>query len=260
MPLAGSRIFAKWAVFSKDMILMGAFHSGYLMWSLSVLAALMTSFYIFRLLFIVFWGKPIKEAHSEHPAVTAHQVHESPKTMLIPMSVLAVLSVFGGLIGVPQLLGGSDRINEYLAPLFASSESVMKHGAADVGGQTEFLLMVVPLLLILAIIYFAWISYVKNRQVSMDEPERTFIGNLVFRKFYVDELYESMVQKPIAGLSTFFHEVIELKVIDRFVNQTGNLVVWIGKNIRYMQTGNVGAYLFYMVISIILILVLNLFK
>ncbi len=194
--IAGIPPFA--GFFSKDMILMGAFHSGYLMWTLSVLAALMTSFYIFRLLFIVFWGKPAKEVHSEHFSATKHQVHESPKTMLIPMSVLAVLSVFGGWFGVPQLLGGSDRINEYLAPLFASSEAVMKHGAAEVGGQVEFLLMVIPLLLILAIIYFAWTFYVKNRQVSMDEPERNFISNLIFRKFYVDELFESMVQKPIS--------------------------------------------------------------
>jgi len=72
--------------------------------------------------------------------------------------------------------------------------------------------------------------------------------------------YELIIQRPVAGLSTFFHDVIEIKAIDRFVNQTGNLVVWAGKNIRYIQTGNVGAYLFFMVVSIILILFFNLFK
>lgn len=258
LAIAGIPPFA--GFFSKDMILLGAFHSGYLLWTLSLLAALMTSFYIFRLMFMVFWGKPSNEGHSAHASMGTHHVHESPKSMLIPMSVLAVLSVFGGLLGVPELLGGSDRINEYLAPLFASSEAVMRHGAAEIGGRTELLLMIIPLLLILAVIYLSWSVYVKNRQVSMVEPERSFFKNLIFRKFYVDELYDAMIQKPIAGLSTFFHEIVELKVIDRFVNQTGNLVVWIGKNIRYVQTGNVGAYLFYMVISIILILVLNLFK
>jgi NADH-quinone oxidoreductase subunit L len=180
--------------------------------------------------------------------------------MLIPMSVLAVLSLFGGLLGVPHLLGGSDRINGYLAQLFSFSEAVMKHGSAEVSGPTELWLMAIPLLLILVIIYLTWSVYVKNRNVSLAEPERSFISNLIFRKFYIDELYETLVQKPVAGLSTFFHEVIELKVIDRFVNQTGSLVVWIGKNIRYVQTGNVGAYLFIMVISIILILFLNMFK
>ncbi|HEY5510674.1 MAG TPA: NADH-quinone oxidoreductase subunit L [Prolixibacteraceae bacterium] len=258
LAIAGIPPFA--GFFSKDMILIGAFHSGYLLWTLSVLAALMTSFYIFRLLFIVFWGPLATSRHSEHSSNSANHFHESPKIMLIPMSFLAVLAVFGGLLGVPHLLGGSYRIKEYLAPLFASSEAVIKQGAEEVSGQTELWLMVIPLLVILAVIYFAWMVFVKNRHVCMDEPERSFFSNLIFRKFYIDELYETMVQKPVAALSIFFHEVIELKVIDRFVNQTGNLVVWIGKNIRYVQTGNVGAYLFYMVISIILILVLNLFK
>ncbi len=239
--------------FSKDMILLGAFHSGYVLWALSVVAALMTAFYMFRLLFIVFWGKAAIPADPKHP------VHESPKSMTVPMSVLAVLSVIGGLVGVPALLGGNDRIQTFLAPLFASSEGIFKNGA-NAGESTEIWLMLVPLLLILAVIGLAWSLYVKNRAIGQAEPERSFIRNVIFRKFYVDELYEIAIQKPVAGLSTFFHDVVELKVIDRFVNQTGNFVVWIGKNIRYVQTGNVGAYLFYMVISIILILVLNLFK
>jgi NADH-quinone oxidoreductase subunit L len=239
--------------FSKDMILIGAFHSGYVWWVLSVVAALMTAFYMFRLLFIVFWGEGSVAADPKHP------VHESPKSMTIPMSVLAFLSITGGLIGVPALLGGNDRIQEFLAPLFGSSETTMRHGA-EVNESSEIMLMVVPLLLILAVIYLAWSFYVKNRKIELAEPEQSFLRNLVYRKFYLDEMYESMVQKPVAGLSTFFYEIIELKVIDRFVNQTGNLVVWFGKNIRYIQTGNVGVYLFLMVISIILILVLNLFK
>ena len=137
LAIAGIPPFA--GFFSKDMILMGAFHSGYVLWALSVLAALMTSFYMFRLLFVVFWGKPANDEHSGQPAHSVHSshsvshVHESPKTMLIPMSVLAVLSLLGGLPGVPQLLGGSNRINEYLAPLFSFSEAGMKHGAAEIG-------------------------------------------------------------------------------------------------------------------------------
>ena len=239
--------------FSKDMVLIGAFHSGYVLWALSVVAALMTAFYMFRLLFIVFWGNASVAADPKHP------VHESPKSMTISMSVLAFLSIAGGLIGVPALLGGNNRIQSFLAPLFSTSEEILKHGAV-VSESTEILLMTVPLLLILAVIYLAWSFYVKNRNIVQEEPERSFLGNLAYRKYYVDELYETVVQKPVAGLSTFFHDTMEVKVIDRFVNQTGNWVVWIGKNIRYMQTGNVGAYLFFMVISIILILVLNLFK
>ncbi|HWR99928.1 MAG TPA: hypothetical protein VN249_04890, partial [Prolixibacteraceae bacterium] len=238
---------------SKDMILLGAFHSGPVLWSLSVAAALMTAFYMFRLLFIVFWGKAFK------PENPAHPVHESPKSMTVPMAVLAFLALFGGLLGVPHLLGGEDRIRTFLAPLFASSESAVSHGVEALSEQTELWLMA-PVFLILAVIYLAFIVYVRRRRIDQAEPERSFAGNLAYHKFYIDELYEMIVQKPVAGLSTFFHEVIELKAIDRFVNQTGNLVVWVGKNIRYVQTGNVGAYLFFMVISIILILFFNLFK
>ena len=251
LAIAGIPPFA--GFFSKDMILLGAFHSSYLMWVLSVVAALMTAFYMFRLVFIVFFGEA---AHSD----AKHHVHESPKLMTVPMTVLAVLSVFGGFVGIPALLGGSEKIGTFLEPLFGDSESLIKHGSMELSGQTEILLMVIPLLLILIMIYLAYSFYVKNRNVSLVETEGSFIRNLIYRKFYVDELYEIILQNPIAELSTFFHEVIELKVIDKVVNQTGVMVVWIGKNIRYVQTGNVGAYLFYMVISIILILILNLYK
>jgi NADH-quinone oxidoreductase subunit L len=240
--------------FSKDMILLGAYHSGPVLWTLSVVAALMTTIYMFRLLFIVFWGKSTVAEDPKHP------IHESPKTMTVPMSVLAVLSVVGGLLGVPHLLGGSDQIGSFLNPIFAVSAYFVKQEGAEVSSQTELWLLVIPLVLIFGLIYLTYARFVKNRSIEQVEPERSFVSNLIYKKFYVDELYEATVLKPVASLSTFFHDVIEINVIDRFVNQTGVFVVWIGKNIRYMQNGNVGAYLFYMVICIILILFLNLFK
>ncbi len=251
LAIAGLPPFA--GFFSKDMILLGAFHASPVLWVLSVVAALMTAFYMFRLLFVAFWGKPTFHEEAAHP------VHESPGSMTLPMAVLALLSIIGGLIGVPHILGGSDRIQAYFAPLFSTSESAVKMGSEAVSAQTELWLMA-PVVLILVVIFMAYSIYVRKRVVTTTEPVRSFLGNLVYRKFYFDELYDSMVQKPVAGLSNFLHDVVELKVIDRFVNQTGNLVVWMGKNVRYIQTGNVGAYLFYMVISIILILFFNLFN
>lgn len=239
--------------FSKDMILLGAFHASPILWVLSVLAALMTAFYMFRLLFIVFWGKPSQPENPKHP------IHESPKSMTVPMTVLAILSVVGGLIGVPHLLGGEERIASYFEPLFLTSETIVHARTVAVSEQTELWLMS-PVILIFIVAFLVYLFYVKNRQDLTAVPKRSFLANLLYRKFYVDELYESIVQKPVAGLSTFFHDEIEVKLIDRLVNKTGDLVVWVGKNIRYMQTGNVGAYLFYMVISIILILFFNLFN
>ena len=136
----------------------------------------------------------------------------------------------------------------------------MIHESEALSSQTELLLMMVPLLLIIGVIYYAWSLYGRAGATVEDEGERSFVKNLIYRKFYVDELYETVIQKPIAKLSSFLHDIVELQIIDRFVNQTGNFVVWAGKNIRYVQTGNVGAYLFFMVVSIILILIFNLYK
>jgi NADH-quinone oxidoreductase subunit L len=240
--------------FSKDMILLGAFHASPVLWILSVIAALMTAIYMFRLLYIVFWGKAVVAENPKHP------VHESPKIMTVPMAVLAILAVFGGLLGVPHLFGGDDQIQSFLAPQFSASESLVKHGETMAEGTTELWLMIIPLILILGLIFLVHNHFVKNRSIVQGEPKRSIFANLAYRKFYVDELYHQLFEKPVASLSSFFHDVIEIKIIDRFVDQTGVLIVWIGRNIRYMQTGNVGAYLFYMVISIILILFFNLFN
>jgi len=240
--------------FSKDMILAGAFQSSPVLWIVSVIVALMTAFYIFRLLFIVFWGKANFKENEHHP------VHESPRSMTVPMIILAILSVLGGLIGVPQLLGGSDRITEYLSPLFAVSSTLINKNIQEISPQTEWLLMIVPLMLILAAIYLAYYLFVKQSSVNLEPGQRSIIGKLAYRKFYVDEIYQMLIQQPILRLSVFFHQVIEVKGIDRLVNNTGDLVVWAGRNIRYLQTGNVGVYLFFMVVSIILILFFNLFN
>ena len=238
--------------FSKDMILVGAFENSPLLWAVSVLVALMTSFYIFRLLFVVFWGEARQKEDHHHP------VHESPKTMTVPMMILAGLSVVGGLIGVPHLLGGSDRILEYLSPIFAAS-TALKNANHEISVQTELLLMIVPLLLILGMIYLAYSMFVK-KPVTDQINQKSVIERLIYNKFYIDEHYQVFILQPISKLSVFFHDVIEVKIIDRFVNNIGKTVVWTGKNIRYMQTGNVGVYLFFMVISIILILFFNLFN
>jgi NADH-quinone oxidoreductase subunit L len=219
-----------------------------------VLAALMTAFYMFRLLFVVFWGKNRAVGHS------AHHVHESPRVMTWPMSVLALLAMTGGILGVPHLLGGEDRILNFLSPLFSASEATMLERAKPVSEHTELIIMILPLLLILAVIYAAWVLYVKNVYTEVPEEKMSSLRKVIYRKYYIDEIYETVIQRPLARLSVVLHEFVEIKMIDRFVNQTGELVVWIGRNIRYVQTGNVGAYLFFMVLSIILILFLNLFK
>ena len=240
--------------FSKDMILMNVFHSGMLLWVVALIIALLTSVYMFRLLFIVFWGQPSPLADSTiHP-------HESPKSMTIPMMILAVLSILGGLFGIPEIFGGNEAISNYLAPVFAKSTALLIQNPHEVAANIELLLMIVPVILIFAIMYALYYYFVKRKNMPPDEMQkRGVFSKIAYNKFYLDEIYDFLFVKPGAWFSVFLQEIVELKIIDKFIGKVGQVVVWTGKTIRYVQTGNVGFYLFAMVISIILILLLNLF-
>jgi len=238
--------------FSKDMILLSVFHSNIILWLIAVAIALMTSTYMFRLLFIVFFGK-------SNVSTEVH-VHESPNAMLIPMAFLAVLSALGGIFGIPEFMGGNNAINEYLAPVLSQSAALMAHSPHELSLSMELLLMLVPLLLICIIIYITYFLFVRQHQLPADDlQKRGFFSKTVYNKFYIDELYDWLFVKPAARLSVFLHDVVELKGVDSFIRQIGNAVVWSGKTIRYVQTGSTGFYLFAMVIGIILILLFNLF-
>jgi NADH-quinone oxidoreductase subunit L len=240
--------------FSKDQILLSVFNSGTLLWIVAVIIALLTSIYMFRLLFLVFWGK------SDSYVSPEVHIHESPKTMTIPMMILAVLAVIGGLVGIPEVLGGSNSFGNFLSPVFAQSALLFANNTHEMTVNTEILLMLVPLILILLVIFAAYRIYVKqNQRPEADSQQRGFISNLAYHKFYIDEIYNGLFVKPISRFSSFLNEVIEVKVINGIIRRTGNFVVWSGKNIRYVQTGNVGFYLFATVLSIILILLINLF-
>ena len=97
----------------------------------------------------------------------------------------------------------------------------------------------------------------RQPELLPDSAKRPFLVNLLSKKYYIDELYDHIIVKPILWLSRFFHEVVEIRFIDRFVNGVGNMVVWTGNTVRYIQTGNVGFYMFMMILGVILILFLN---
>ncbi|MCE1199661.1 MAG: NADH-quinone oxidoreductase subunit L [Marinilabiliales bacterium] len=238
--------------FSKDAILLGAFQFGPVTGILTTAAALMTAIYMFRLLFKVFYGIPRFAENASHP------VHESPASMTWTMSLLAILSIVGGFFGLPHFLGGSDRFAAYLSPVLATPIEGTRSESINL--LSEWMLVIIPLILVIGLVAYSWSRFVKRANERGDALGNGWMVRWVSNKFYLDELYEAMIQKPVMWLSTFLHEKIEIGIIDKLVNQTGTLVVWIGKNIRYIQAGNVGYYLFYMVISIIIILFFNLFK
>ncbi len=248
MAIAGVPPFA--GFFSKDEILAHVFEHNKIMWLLGILTSMMTAFYMFRLFFLVFSGqfRGTKEQ--------AHHLHESPKSMTIPLIVLAVLSVLGGFLGLPETFHAKHLLEGFLEPVFEASEVRMLPN--HLTHLTEWALMGVAVITMIIVVLVARSKYVKNNEVPV--PESTTLKpahKLVYNKYFVDEFYNAIFVKPINWLSQKFHSIFELQFIDGIVNGMGSLVVWTGRNLRYAQTGNVGFYIFAMVLSVVLILLVN---
>ena len=237
--------------FSKDEILAHAWEHNKLLWFLGILGAAMTTFYMFRLYFLTFHGK-FRGTHEQE-----HHLHESPKSMTIPLIVLAILSVVGGLIGIPEALHGTHYLEEFLSPVFESSSFRLVHHLSH---ETEYLLMGIATLVMIVAIYFAHSIYVKKNTVPAAEGEELKpLHKLVYNKYWIDELYESLITKPLNLISEAFHKLVDNQIVDGIVNGVGSLVTWLSSVLRLAQTGNIGFYVFVMVISIVLILFTQLF-
>jgi NADH-quinone oxidoreductase subunit L len=233
--------------FSKDEILAHVFVQSPAMYTIGVLTAMLTSFYMFRMLYLTFYGK-FRGTHEQE-----HHLHESPSTMTIPLMVLAALSIVGGFIGLPESLGGHHWLEHYLAPVFEKSAAILT--AAPSSNQTEWILMGISVAGALIALAYAYSKYVKNGEVPVpDSEERPALVGLSYHKFYIDELYDTIVRKPLDALSVFFYKVIDKMGIDGIVNGLGKGSIEASKGLRLLQAGNVGYYVFMMVLGIISIL------
>jgi NADH-quinone oxidoreductase subunit L len=203
----------------------------------------MTAFYMFRMLFLTFWGdfRGTKEQ--------AHHLHESPKTMTIPLMVLAVLSVLGGLIGIPELFHVKHLLKDWLSPIIRNDAiSTLSHGS-------EITLMILAVSLAVITIIFAYNKFVKKGDLpEANDNNLKGIQKLVYNKYYVDETYTSLIQKPVDGISKAFGYFIDNKVIDGVVNLSKDVIGLFSAIFRKAQAGYIEVYLFVMVISIIIIL------
>ncbi|MEI6684288.1 MAG: NADH-quinone oxidoreductase subunit L [Bacteroidota bacterium] len=237
--------------FSKDEILARTFAFQPAIWALAVAGSLMTAFYMFRLLYLTFFGE-FRGTGSQK-----HHLHESPAVMTIPLIILSLLAALGGFINLPDLFGGNSALSQFLAPVFADANRVMEH-ESPLSHGTEWLLMGITLAGVLAMVAWSWFRFVEKRHGLLpDDAPRPFLVRLVANKYYIDELYRGVVQKPLFRLSEILHEYVEVRFIDRIVNGLGSMVVWTGNTVRYIQTGNVGFYMFIMILGIILILFFN---
>jgi NADH-quinone oxidoreductase subunit L len=240
-PLAG--------FFSKDEILATAFAHNPVVWGFAFLASLLTAFYMFRLFFLTFSGT------TRASAEVASHIHESPGSMTVPLIVLAILSVVGGFVGIPAVLGGNHALNQFLAPVFENGQTITEHHLSH---ETEYILMATVIGVTLVMILLAYMLYVRFRQLpARDEATLNPLQRLVYNKYYIDELYAAVITRPLNALSKAIDAIVERLLIDGIVNGTGRIVTWGSKTIRLAQTGNTGFYIFAMVISVILILVVK---
>jgi NADH-quinone oxidoreductase subunit L len=229
--------------FSKDAILLSAYEHNKILWAFAVFAAMMTTYYMFRLYFLTFSGK-FRGTHEQE-----HHLHESPSAMTLPLIVLAILAVIGGFVGVPHILGGHNEIATFLQPVIPVHENLN-----PVSSGTEYGLMVSTTV---AMLIAGILAYMQNRNFAFKENKG--LGKVLENKWYVDEIYESIIVKPLQSLATFFNNILEKKGIDGFVNGIGKAVNYGSRQVRLLQSGHVGSYVLLMVIGILILFIVQLF-
>ncbi len=245
--LAISGIFPFAGFFSKDEILSHAFENNKLLWLVGAVASAMTAFYMFRLLFLTFWGE-FRGTHEQE-----HHLHESPKTITLPLIVLAILSVVGGFVGLPEVFHAPHLLEKFLAPVF--EDSYAKLLPLGLAAGTEMSLMIFATLVAVAMIAFAYQLYItKAQRPEANEANLPGYQRVISKTYYVNELYEYSITKPLNWIARNLYAVFENRVVDAIVNGLGDLVVNASKFVRLIQTGSIELYMLIMVIGIALML------
>ena len=234
---------------SKDEILWKAYssdHGSWVFWLIGVITAFLTSFYMFRLLFMTFFGDyrgAQVDAHGHAHAAHGHddhghgEPHESPMVMLVPLMILAVLSIVGGLVGI------GNRFENFLAPVFGSGEVSEAAGEAASRG-TELLLMGISVAVAVMGFLLAFVLYVSKPHLPRKIADSlNGFYTAVLNKYYVDELYAKLFVKPLVdGSTSILWQGVDRKIIDDTVNNAADGARNISDNVRHMQSGNLRSY------------------
>jgi NADH-quinone oxidoreductase subunit L len=233
--------------FSKDEILAAAYEKNPFYFVIGVITALMTAFYMFRLYATTFLGKFRGTEEQEH------HVHESPSAITIPLIILAILAVVGGFVGIPEVFAkDSHWLGNFLSPIFAESA---KHQVHIQSNATELTLMGISVVVALIGVVYAWAKFSKNPELG----EAQGFGKILANKWYVDELYNAVIVRPLNAFAKFLNDVVEKSVIDWIVNGVGKTVQYSSRQIRLLQSGQVGGYVLLMVIGIVILFLVEIF-
>lgn len=228
--------------FSKDEILSKLFFSGnYVIFAFGLLTAFMTAFYVFRLISLTFYCKPRYDEAHVHP-------HESPATMTIPLIILAVLSVVGGFIGMPHIIG-HNYIEHWLEPVFTQALAIVP--AHHIVVSTEIILICVSVVVALTSVLISFNMFKSGDKLY------AFSGgfyNLLRDKYRIDELYDAIIVKPLRWLTEIFYKIFDVKIIDGAVNGLAAFFLNLSVDWRRIQTGIVQDYAVFSVAGIVAIL------
>jgi NADH-quinone oxidoreductase subunit L len=265
--IAGIPPFA--GFFSKDEILWRAYQASWVYWLIGLFTAFLTSFYMFRLWFMTFFGEYRGDLEESNGHVDAHVsragvpaphghsgIHESPAVMLVPLMILAVLSIAGGWIGVPEAMYGGNHFEKFLAPVFHSTISASETEQAETperqidGGESktsytaERLFTGISVAVGLSGLYLAWLLYLRRPQLPQ-QIARSLGGfyDAVLHKYYVDEFYATLFVKPLVdGSRAILWHGIDQGVIDAAVDGSADGARDVSDTVRHMQSGNVRSY------------------
>ena len=231
--------------FSKDEILMAAYATNPIFYYVGMGGALLTAFYMFRLYSLTFLGNFRGTAHQQE------HLHESPIAMTLPLMVLAFFAVVAGFIGIPELFApNAHALEHFLAPVFAGS-AALAH-AHHIEHATEWILMGTATTIILIVIVYAITKFKKYENA---EPN-TGIAKVLENKWYIDELYDTVIVKPLYWFASVLKNSVEKLVIDGAVNGVGKLVGYGSRQFRLLQSGQVGSYILMMVMALVLFIII----
>ena len=253
LAISGIPLFS--GFFSKDEIMWSVYNNaGIAAWLILAIAAFCTAFYMFRLIFLVFHGKERFDEHQIHP-------HESPKSMTIPLVILAIFSAFGGFLGIPYALGfwfsGHPNLMEsWFEPIFANANVILGNAGHSIH-LIEYLLIGLAIFIAILGMYLAARLY-----KSGDLSRATRIANsfksghkLLLEKYYLDEGYYAMIINPIIRISnSFLLRIVDIRIVDGLVNGLARLVDLLSGQLRKIQTGIAQNYAILMVIGMLVIL------
>ena len=239
--------------FSKDEILWKAFSAQqghWILWVIGFATAGLTAFYMFRLVFLTFFGRE-RMSHE----VKSH-IHESPKSMTVPLMILAALSIVGGYIGMPHIFGVNNVLEHWFEPVFGGGHGETTHALAAGGGDTgmEWLLMVLSVALVIVAILAARYIYKTNTKIATSLREKlSGVHRLLLNKYYVDEIYGAVVVRPLVYGSLFLWKVFDVVVIDGFINGMATVTRDVSDTVRHVQSGQLRAYATIFVLGVVVV-------